>query len=99
MNVFKLNPLHFVRPPGYSFDCWLMSSGTILNTLQDFKMLDEFIEAWGGGICGIKGDRYVKSKRFNKSIVIVLTIVIKVIIRLYGTQTQTTGMAGQWSIS
>ena len=24
---FKLNPLHYVSLPGYSFDCWLMSSG------------------------------------------------------------------------
>ena len=27
MKEFKLNPLHYVSLPGYSFDCWLMSSG------------------------------------------------------------------------
>ena len=26
MKEFKLNPLHYVSLPGYSFDCWLMSS-------------------------------------------------------------------------
>ena len=27
MKEFQLNPLHYVSLPGYSFDCWLMSSG------------------------------------------------------------------------
>ena len=27
MNKFSLNPLHYVSLPGYSFDCWFMSSG------------------------------------------------------------------------
>ena len=35
MKEFKLNPLHFESLPGYSFDCWLMSSGVTLDTLQD----------------------------------------------------------------
>ena len=30
MKEFKLNPLHYVILPGYSFDCWLMSSGVTL---------------------------------------------------------------------
>ena len=35
MKEFGLNPLHYVSLPGYSFDCWLMSSGVTLDTLQD----------------------------------------------------------------
>ena len=57
MKEFKLNPLHYVSLPDYSFDCWLMSSGVTLDTLQDKQMLDVFVEAKRGGICGIMGDR------------------------------------------
>ena len=35
MKEFKLNPLHYVSLPGYSFDCWLMSNWVTLDTLQD----------------------------------------------------------------
>ena len=59
---FKLNPLHYVSLPGYSFDCWLMSSGVILDTLQDKQMLDDFVGAKRGGICGIMGDRYINNQ-------------------------------------
>ena len=59
MKEFKLNPLPYVSLPGYSFDCWLTSSGVTLDTLQDKYMLDDFVEAKRGGICGIMGDRYV----------------------------------------
>ena len=61
MKEFGLNPLHYVSLPGYSFDCWLMSSGVTLDTLQDKQMLDDFVGAKRGGICGIMGDRYVNS--------------------------------------
>ena len=59
MKEFMLNPLHYVSLPGYSFDCWLMSSGVTLDTLQDKQMLDDFVGAKRGGICGIMGDRYI----------------------------------------
>ena len=36
-----------------------MSSGFTLDTLQDKRMLDDFVEAKRGGICCIMGDRYV----------------------------------------
>ena len=58
MKEFKLNPLHYVSLPGYSFDCRLMSSGVTLDTLQDKQMLDDFVEAKRGGLCGIMGDIY-----------------------------------------
>ena len=45
MKEFGLNPLHYVSLPGYSFDCWLISSGVSLDTLQDKQMLDDFVEA------------------------------------------------------
>ena len=59
MKEFGLNPLHYVSLPGYSFDCWLMSSGVTLDTLQDKQMLDDFVGAKRGGICGIMGNRYI----------------------------------------
>ena len=61
MKEFKLNPQHYVSLPGYSFDCWLMSSGVTLDTLQDKQMLDDFVGAKRGGICGIMDDRYIDS--------------------------------------
>ena len=61
MKEFGLNPLHYVRLPCFRFDCWLMSSGVSLDTLQDKKMLDDFVEAKRGGICGIMGDRIVNN--------------------------------------
>ena len=61
MKEFKVNPLDYISLPGYSFDCWLMSSGVTLDTLQDKQMLDDFVEAKRGGICGIMVDRYVNS--------------------------------------
>ena len=61
MKEFGLNPLHYVSLPGYSFDCWLMSSGVTLDTLQDKQMLDDFVGAKRGGICGIMVDRYVNN--------------------------------------
>ena len=65
MKEFKLNPLHYVSLPGYSFDCWLMSSGVKLDTLQDKQMLDDCVGAKRGGICGIMGDRYINISNTN----------------------------------
>ena len=61
MKEFKLNPLHYVSLPGYSFDCWLMTSVVTLDTLQDKHMLQNFVEAKRGGICGIISDRYISN--------------------------------------
>ena len=44
MKEFKLNPLHYVSLPGYSFDCWLISSGVTLDTLQDKQMRNVYVE-------------------------------------------------------
>ena len=67
MKEFKLKPLHYVSLPGYSFDCWLMSSCVTLDTLQDKQLLDDFVGAKRGGICGIMGDRYVNRETWTKS--------------------------------
>ena len=40
-----------------------MSSGVTLDTLQDKQMLDDFVGAKRGGICGIMGDRYINNRR------------------------------------
>ena len=62
---FGLNPLHYVSLKGYSFVCWLMSSGFTLDTLQDRQMLDGLVEAKRGGICIIMGDRYINKGNGN----------------------------------
>ena len=38
-----------------------MTSGVELDTLQEKQMLDDFVEAKRGGICGIMGDRYINN--------------------------------------
>ena len=58
MKKFGLNPLPYLSLPDYSFDCWLMSSGVTLDTIKDKQMLDDFVEAKRGDICGIMSDRY-----------------------------------------
>ena len=67
MKELGLNPLHYVSLPGYSSDCWLMSSGVALDTLEDKHMLDDFVEAKRGGICGEMGDRLVNGSENNKT--------------------------------
>ena len=66
MKEFGLNLIHYVSLPGYSFDCWLMSSGVSLDKFQDKQMLDDFVEATRGGICGIMGDRIVNNSNGSK---------------------------------
>ena len=67
MKEFKLNPLHYVSLPGYSFDFWFMSSGLTLDTSQDKQMLDDFVGAKRRGICGKMGEKY-NNNRDGKSI-------------------------------
>ena len=68
MKEFGLNPLLYVSLPDYSFDCWLMSSGVTLGTLQDKQILDDFVEAKRSGICGIIGDRMVNISESNRTL-------------------------------
>ena len=59
MKKISLNPLYYVSLPGYSFDRCLILSSATLAKLQDKQMLDDFIEAKRGNICGIMGIRKV----------------------------------------
>ena len=68
MKEIGLNPLLYKSLPGYSFDCWLMSSGVTLDTLQDRQRSDDSVEARRGGICGIMGYRYISINNSNRSI-------------------------------
>ena len=67
-NEFGLNPLHHVIVPVYSYDCWLMSRGVTLDTLQDKLFLDDSIEAKWGGLCGIMVDRLISTSNINRYI-------------------------------
>ena len=67
MKEIGINPLHYVSLSGFSFDCWLMSIRVTLDTLQDKQMLDDFVEAKRGGLCGIIGDRYVSNGNGNSN--------------------------------
>ena len=62
MNTYKLNPLHYISLPSYSFDCFLKLSKVELDTIQDEQILKDFISAMRGGICGVMGNRYSKSQ-------------------------------------
>ena len=53
MNTYKLNPLHYISLPGYSFDCFLKLSNVELDTIQYEQILKDFISAMRGGICGV----------------------------------------------
>ena len=62
MNTFKINPLHYNSLSSYSFDCFLKLSKVELDTIQDEQKLKDFISAMRGGICGVMGNRYIKSQ-------------------------------------
>ena len=67
MNTYKLNPLHYMSLPGYSFDCFLKLSNVELDTIRDKQILKDFINARRGSICGVMGDRYIKSQSQSQS--------------------------------
>ena len=70
MKEFSLNSLHYSSLPGYSYDCWLMTSDVSLDTIQYEQMLDRFIKANRIGICCIKCDIYnnINSNHNNSKI-------------------------------
>ena len=67
MNTYKLNPLHYISLPSYSFDCFLKLSKVELDTIQDQQILQDFISAMRDGICGVMGNRYIKSQSKSQS--------------------------------
>ena len=66
INTYKLNPLHYISLPGYSFDCFLKLSEVELDTIQDEQMLKDFIGAMRGGICGVFGNRKINKNENRK---------------------------------
>ena len=63
-----INPLYYVIVPGYSYDCWLLSTGVTLDNLKDEQILEEFLAAKRRDIYGIIGDRFVSTSKSNRSI-------------------------------
>ena len=59
INTNKLNPLHYISLPEYSFDCFLKLIKVELDTIQDEQLVKNFISAIRCGICGFVGDLYV----------------------------------------
>ena len=45
MNTYRLNPLHYISLPSYSFDCFLKLSKAESDTKQDEQILKDFISA------------------------------------------------------
>ena len=58
IDIYELNPLHYISLPDLSFGCFLKLSEVELETIQDEQMLKDFISAMRGGICGVMGNRY-----------------------------------------
>ena len=50
---YKLNLLHCISLPGYSFDCFLMISRVALGSIQNEQTLKDFIDSIRGGMCGV----------------------------------------------
>ena len=65
IDICILNPLHYISLPGFSFDCFLKLNEVELETIQDEQMLKDFISAMRGGICGVMGNRYIKSQSLS----------------------------------
>ena len=56
IDIYELNPLHYISLPGFSFDCFLKLREVELDTKQDDKLLKDFIIAMRGGICDVMGN-------------------------------------------
>ena len=64
--TYKLNPLHYISLPGYSFDCFLKLNEFYLDTIHEEQMLKDFIGAMRGGICGVMGNRKINKNENRK---------------------------------
>ena len=62
IDIYKLNPLHYISVPGFSFERFLKLNEVELETIQDKQMLKDFISAMRGGLCDVMGKRYIKSQ-------------------------------------
>ena len=66
IDIYKLNSLHYISLPGFSFDSFLKLSEVELETIQDEQMLKDFISAMRGGISCVKGNSYIKSQNYSQ---------------------------------
>ena len=66
INEFKINPLHCVSLPGYTWQCGLKYTGKNLQTLQDKDMILLIENNIRGGISSVMGDRYIRSDENKK---------------------------------
>ena len=64
MKKFGPTPSQNVSLHGYSYDCWLMTSGFTSDKVKP----DKIFEAKRVGICGIMDNRYFNSNSTNTSI-------------------------------
>ena len=65
--LYKLNPLLYISLSVFSFDCFLKLSEVELETIQDEQMLIDFNSALTAGLCGVMGNRYIKSQSHSQS--------------------------------
>ena len=72
---YKINPLHCVSLPGYTYQSALKYTDIILQTLQDKDLILLIENNIRGGISSVMGDRYVKSDENNKIIYADATIL------------------------
>ena len=43
MREFNLNLLHYLSLPSCSWECWLVTGGVVLDTIQDDQMKEDFL--------------------------------------------------------
>ena len=65
---YRINPLHSVSLPGYTYQCALKYTDIKLQTLQDKDLILLIENNIRGGISSVMSDRYVKSDE-NKNII------------------------------
>ena len=67
IDIYKLNLLHYISLPGFSFACFLKQSEVEIETIQDERQLKDIIIAMRGGICGVIFNRCIKSQSQSQS--------------------------------
>ena len=59
--------MHYINLPGFSFDCFIKLSEVESETIQDERMLKDFISAMRGGICGAMGNIFINNQIQSQS--------------------------------
>ena len=66
IGIYKLNLWHYISLPCFSFDCFPKLSEVEAETIQDERMLKNFISKMSGGICGVIGKKYINDRAWTK---------------------------------